>query len=156
MAAPAQFRQVKYTRQGADQQHAGGGRLGLPCGRPRACARTVALAAWVCCGLAVMFCYLPWRSTAQSICWGIICVGNVCSFLVFTWDKIRSKTAGAMRVPEIVLHAWEIAGILGAIIGIMFLRHKSSKVAFLKWTCLWLILNPLWALIAAGVHSNTI
>ena len=63
------------------------------------------------------------------VCW-LIAI-NVVAVLYFGFDKHRSRTSGAGRVPETVLHGLAAAGgSLGAYAGMQFFRHKTVKGPF--------------------------
>jgi len=56
---------------------------------------------------------------------------NVAAFVVFTFDKFRSRV-GASRVSERELHTFTmIGGFLGASLSMALFRHKTSKNSFL-------------------------
>ena len=54
------------------------------------------------------------------------------AFLAFTWDKIRA-VAGSTRVREMTLLALAVlGGALGALLAMLFARHKTRRGLF--WT----------------------
>jgi len=56
---------------------------------------------------------------------------NVAAFVVFTFDKFRSRV-GSKRVSEMELHTFSmIGGFLGASLSMALFRHKISKNSFL-------------------------
>jgi len=56
---------------------------------------------------------------------------NVAAFVVYTFDKFRSRV-GASRVSEKELHTFSmIGGFLGATLSMVLFRHKVSKNSFL-------------------------
>jgi uncharacterized membrane protein YsdA (DUF1294 family) len=62
----------------------------------------------------------------------IVCM-NLTAFLVFGLDKWLAGRQ-ALRVPEKVLHAVAlIGGLVGALLGMIVFRHKTSKRSF-QWT----------------------
>lgn len=64
---------------------------------------------------------------------------NLVSGIVFTYDKYASKNK-KRRVPEIFLHALELAGGVFSIFLLTFiLKHKYRKFNFKIWTWLFLI-----------------
>jgi uncharacterized membrane protein YsdA (DUF1294 family)/cold shock CspA family protein len=62
--------------------------------------------------------------------WVWIGVASAVTFALYAWDK-RCATRGASRIPEKVLHFWEmIGGWPGAYLAQRSLRHKSSKLSY--------------------------
>ena len=62
-------------------------------------------------------------------------LASAATLVLFAWDKMAAKRR-SRRVPERTLHALElIGGWPGALVGIFWLRHKSSKRRFLVVTC---------------------
>jgi uncharacterized membrane protein YsdA (DUF1294 family) len=65
------------------------------------------------------------------LAWYALC--SMVAFVVFAWDKVKSKSArsGADRVPERTLFIlmW-IGGTFGAVPAMVLLRHKTRKPAF--------------------------
>ena len=56
---------------------------------------------------------------------------NIAAFVVYTFDKYRSKNASS-RISEKELHTFSmIGGFLGASLSMALFRHKTSKVSFL-------------------------
>jgi len=56
---------------------------------------------------------------------------NIAAFVVYTFDKYRSRI-GASRISEKELHTFSlIGGFLGATLSMALFRHKTSKVSFL-------------------------
>jgi uncharacterized membrane protein YsdA (DUF1294 family) len=56
---------------------------------------------------------------------------NIAAFVVYTFDKYRSRV-GASRISEKELHTFSlIGGFLGATLSMALFRHKTSKVSFL-------------------------
>jgi len=56
---------------------------------------------------------------------------NIAAFVVYTFDKYRSRV-GASRISEKELHTFSIiGGFLGATLSMVLFRHKVSKVSFL-------------------------
>lgn len=67
--------------------------------------------------------------------WGLL-ASLVCHAL-YAWDKRRAQ-AGERRVPEKILHLWELlGGWPGAFLAQRRIRHKSSKLTYLL--VFWLI-----------------
>ncbi len=61
-------------------------------------------------------------------------VAGLATLGVFAWDKLAAKT-GRRRVPERVLHTMELlGGWPGAVVAILWLRHKCGKASFLLVT----------------------
>jgi uncharacterized membrane protein YsdA (DUF1294 family) len=53
------------------------------------------------------------------------------AFVAFTWDKIKAAAGSSTRVREATLLAFAIlGGALGALIAMLFARHKSRKKLF--------------------------
>ncbi len=56
---------------------------------------------------------------------------NIAAFVVYTFDKYRSRV-NASRISERELHTFSlIGGFLGASLGMALFRHKTSKISFL-------------------------
>lgn len=56
---------------------------------------------------------------------------NVAAFVVYTFDKFRSRV-GSKRISEKELHTFSIiGGFLGASLSMALFRHKVSKNSFL-------------------------
>ncbi len=56
---------------------------------------------------------------------------NIAAFVVFSFDKFRSRV-GASRISERELHTFSlIGGFLGASLAMALFRHKTSKNSFL-------------------------
>lgn len=71
---------------------------------------------------------------------------NLATLLLYGWDKAASR-AGWLRVPEIVLHVFALAGgTPAALAGMWLFRHKTVKRSFRL--VFWLIVACQGALIA--------
>jgi uncharacterized membrane protein YsdA (DUF1294 family) len=56
---------------------------------------------------------------------------NVAAFIVYTFDKFRSRI-GASRISEKKLHTFSLlGGFLGAALSMFMFSHKTSKNSFL-------------------------
>ena len=56
---------------------------------------------------------------------------NLLTFIVFTFDKFKSRV-GASRISEKELHTFSIiGGFLGGSLSMALFRHKTSKPSFL-------------------------
>ena len=56
---------------------------------------------------------------------------NIAAFVVYTFDKYRSRV-GASRISEKELHTFSmIGGFLGASLSMALFKHKTSKISFL-------------------------
>ena len=56
---------------------------------------------------------------------------NVAAFVVYTFDKFRSRV-GASRISEKELHTFSmLGGFLGAALSMVLFHHKTSKSSFL-------------------------
>lgn len=65
---------------------------------------------------------------------GWYALASIVTLAVFGWDKLAARS-GRRRTPERVLHAMELlGGWPGAIVAILWFRHKSSKPRFLVVT----------------------
>lgn len=61
--------------------------------------------------------------------WGLL-AALVC-YAIYAWDKRRAQS-GEWRVPEKILHLWELlGGWPGAFLAQRRIRHKSSKLSYL-------------------------
>ncbi|MBL8751717.1 MAG: DUF1294 domain-containing protein [Planctomycetes bacterium] len=82
-----------------------------------------------------------------ELAWGLVLVVNLLAFVVYGFDKWRSKGQGR-RVPERTL-LWFVflCGWIGAWVGMSLFRHKTQKQPFRRWAILWTVVNPIWALL---------
>jgi uncharacterized membrane protein YsdA (DUF1294 family) len=56
---------------------------------------------------------------------------NATTFLLYTYDKLAAGRAGRVRVPESVLHLYELlGGTPAALLCQLWLRHKSVKTSY--------------------------
>ncbi len=70
-------------------------------------------------------------SAVQSGILGWFAASNLIAFLLFGWDKAQARRAGR-RVPEATLLLWcAVGGWPGGWLGLVLVRHKSAKPAFL-------------------------
>jgi uncharacterized membrane protein YsdA (DUF1294 family) len=68
--------------------------------------------------------------TMQYLLYGYLIAVNLLAFVLMGRDKAAAK-AGARRTPETTLLAVAvIGGSAGALLGMVFFRHKSRKPAF--------------------------
>ena len=84
----------------------------------------------------------------QPFLWGLVGVLNLVTFVVFGFDKARSRRAGARRVPERTL-LWLMfaGGFVGAWCGMSVFRHKTIKRPFRTWATAASLFSPLWLLV---------
>ena len=76
-----------------------------------------------------------------GILWGLI---NLITLVIYAWDKAAARRH-ARRVPErVLLGAAVLFGALGALIGMMLLRHKTKHWYFM-------LLVPLALLVQMSV-----
>ncbi len=62
---------------------------------------------------------------------------SLVTLMVYAWDKRASKRPGAQRVRERTLHLWALAGGFGgALLGQIWLRHKTRHASFVMLTAL--------------------
>jgi len=62
---------------------------------------------------------------------------SLVTLMVYVWDKRASKRPGAQRVRERTLHLWALAGGFGgALLGQIWLRHKTRHASFIVVTVL--------------------
>lgn len=62
---------------------------------------------------------------------GWIGVASVVTYILYAWDKRRAQR-GEWRIPEKVLHFWEVlGGWPGGFLAQRRLRHKSAKLSYL-------------------------
>ena len=79
-------------------------------------------------GALLLHRYLPALDWVQS--W--LAAVTVVTFLTYGYDKLIAGT-GAIRVPERILLALAFTGgTIGALLGMQFFHHKTSKESFLK------------------------
>ena len=63
---------------------------------------------------------------------------NMASGFLFAYDKY-SSTKNQQRIPEKILHLFELLGGVFANVILMYtIRHKNRKLSF--WVCTWLVL----------------
>ncbi|MBM4062529.1 MAG: DUF1294 domain-containing protein [Planctomycetes bacterium] len=83
-----------------------------------------------------------------QLAWALWALWNVATFLLFGWDKWRSRREGARRVPErALLWCMLLGGFAGGWAGMRTFRHKTQKVSFRRWAVLWTVLSPAWLLV---------
>jgi len=72
---------------------------------------------------------------------------NLVTLCLYVWDKRASKRPGARRVRERTLHLWAFAGGFGgALLGQVWLRHKTRHASFVIGAVLALALHAgAWA-----------
>ena len=69
---------------------------------------------------------------------------NVVTATLFTYDKVAARS-GKRRIPELILHGFELAGGVFVVVLLMYLiSHKSRKVSYYWKTYLLLI---IWSVI---------
>jgi len=74
----------------------------------------------------------PMPTWAWIVAW--YALASVATLAAFAWDKLAAR-GGRRRIPEQTLHVMELlGGWPGAIVAILWLRHKSSKAPFLLVT----------------------
>lgn len=79
-------------------------------------------------GALLLHRYLPALDWVQS--W--LAAVTVVTFLTYGYDKLIAGT-GAIRAPERILLALAFTGgTVGALLGMQFFHHKTSKESFLK------------------------
>jgi len=62
---------------------------------------------------------------------GYVAIINVITFFYFGLDKMKSIMNKGRRVPEKVLWFFTfIGGTIGALLGMWFFQHKTSKLSF--------------------------
>jgi uncharacterized membrane protein YsdA (DUF1294 family) len=74
-------------------------------------------------------------TAGAGLAWGwlraLLAGVNATTFLLYAYDKLAAGRAGRARVPEGVLHLFELlGGTPAALIGQLWLRHKSSKPSY--------------------------
>lgn len=73
---------------------------------------------------------LLWLGDFLSPLWAWLLAINAITFMVYAYDKVISKTERT-RVPEVVLLGMAfIGGTAGAVLAMIFLRHKTAKRSF--------------------------
>ena len=77
---------------------------------------------------------------------------SLVTLALYAWDKRASKRLGAQRVRERTLHLWAIAGGFGgALLGQVWLRHKTRHASFVIVTILALAVHAgAWGWWLAG------
>ena len=72
---------------------------------------------------------------------------SLVTLMIYAWDKRASKRPGARRVRERTLHLWAFAGGFGgALLGQIWLRHKTRHASFVIGTVLALAAHAgVWA-----------
>ena len=84
--------------------------------------------------------FAGWFALASAITYGL-----------YAWDKKRAQK-GEWRIPENVLHFWElIGGWPGAFLGQRRLRHKSAKFSYL-FTFWLIVVFHQWLMIDAQLN----
>jgi uncharacterized membrane protein YsdA (DUF1294 family) len=81
-------------------------------------------------GLTLAGTLLLWQYASFHFVWSWLIAITVITFFTFGYDKVIAKSQ-LIRVPEIVLLALTFfGGTLGAVLGRLAFRHKTSKVSF--------------------------
>jgi len=77
---------------------------------------------------------------------------SLVTLALYAWDKRASKRLGAQRVRERTLHLWAIAGGFGgALLGQVWLRHKTRHASFMIVMILALVVHAgAWGWWLAG------
>ena len=71
---------------------------------------------------------------------------NLFGFVLYGWDKAKSKGRGR-RIPErVLLWVARLGGGVGCWMGMMFFRHKTKHDRFMALVPLWTV---LWAVVLA-------
>lgn len=83
--------------------------------------------------LLILPAWATWQlASAEHIAWiaAWVVLASVITYTLYAWDK-RSARRGENRIPENVLHFWElIGGWPGAFLAQRSLRHKCIKVSY--------------------------
>ena len=67
---------------------------------------------------------------------------NVATAALFTYDKVAARR-GKRRIPELILHGFELAGGVFSVVVLMYvIHHKSRKMSYYLKTYMLLF---LWA-----------
>ena len=67
---------------------------------------------------------------------------NVATAALFTYDEVAARR-GKRRIPELILHGFELAGGVFSVVVLMYvIHHKSRKMSYYLKMYLFLI---LWA-----------
>ena len=67
---------------------------------------------------------------------------NVATAALFTYDKVAARR-GKRRIPELILHGFELAGGVFSVVVLMYvINHKSRKMSYYLKTYMLLF---LWA-----------
>ncbi|NMA82487.1 MAG: DUF1294 domain-containing protein [Epulopiscium sp.] len=72
----------------------------------------------------------------------LLVILNLMSFILFGMDKYKAKRK-KWRIPEKTLLFYSILAPVGAFLGMIFFRHKTSKLKFYLWISFFLILHTL-------------
>ena len=86
-----------------------------------------------------------------GLLWAYLLAINLASFLLFGYDKRASSREGATRIPNVILFGLAlVGGSAGALAGIRWWGHKTSR-DYLWWRAVvWLSLLAYVALIYCG------
>ncbi len=80
--------------------------------------------------------------------WSAVLLLNLVAFVMFGFDKMRSRRGGARRIPErTLLWSMFLGGFVGGFAGMRAFRHKTQKRPFRTWAALAALLSPVWALV---------
>ena len=92
--------------------------------------RPVTFFAFITFGLVIAGTLLLWQFASFYLVWSWLIAITVITFFTFGYDKVIASSQFT-RVPEIILLALTLfGGTLGAILGRIVFRHKTSKTSF--------------------------
>ena len=77
-------------------------------------------------------------------------IANFCAFLAYGWDKKQAKISG-VRIPEKDMLLFAFIAPFGAYFGMIYFRHKVSKISFNAVVPLFLLLHILIFIVS---HKN--
>ena len=79
--------------------------------------------------------------------WMLVLAVNVVAFVVYGWDKWRSRGDGRRVREKTLLWLTFATGWIGSWVAMSMFRHKTVKVPFRRYAILWTVVNPFWALL---------
>lgn len=101
--------------------------------------------------LTAVMAFIIHRITATGSSWAYLVAINIVSLVLFWYDKQVSGRKKADRIPNLVLFGLAlVGGSAGALVGIRWLHHKTSR-RYAHWRVIvWLSLFAYAALVLSG------
>lgn len=82
-----------------------------------------------------------------QLVWGLVLVANLVAFVVYGYDKWKSRGQGRRVAERTLLWLLFATGWIGSWVAMSLFRHKTVKASFRRWAIVWTLLNPFWFLL---------